>query len=237
MNENTIIRRRHLPHIDVEGKPFFITACLQGRLPVTSVTHIRDYRDALNLKPRPANVSEADWELVKHKLVFKFIDSILDGESPIQHLRDDRLAEVVQNAFLHFAGERYQLFAFVVMPTHHHWSFLPNAAWAAKLMASQMNKKNKRTPRESISHSIQSYTGNRCNELLEETGPFWQTETFDHYARDESELSRIVHYIEQNPVVAGLVSNAEEYRWSSAGLRARLGIEVGQPILEKRSGT
>ena len=35
-------------------------------------------------------------------------------------------------------------------------------------------------------------------------GVFWQTETFDHYSRDEAEKMRIVHYIDNNPVKAGL---------------------------------
>ena len=87
-----------------------------------------------------------------------------------------------------------------------------------------------RTPRESISHSIQSYTANQCNRLLGKTGSFWQIETFDHYARDEAEVFRIIHYIEQNPVVAGLVSRPEDYRWSSAHLRMKLGLQPGQAI-------
>ncbi len=34
--------------------------------------------------------------------------------------------------------------------------------------------------------------------------------------RDEKEWTRIAAYIENNPVKAGLVSRAEDYRWSSA---------------------
>lgn len=230
MNENGAVRRRDLPHIDVEGKPSFITACLDGSIPASGLKRVREYRDELKNRPRPESISEAEWELKKHKLVFKFVDSILDGESPVKQLADDRLAEIVQNAFVHFAEDRYHLYAFVVMPSHHHWLFLPKADWAEEFAISQIGKKNVRTPRESISHSIQSYTGNQCNRLLGRTGSFWQVETFDHYARDEAELFRIIQYIEQNPVVAGLVSRAEDYRWSSANLRQQLGLQPGQAI-------
>jgi hypothetical protein len=34
--------------------------------------------------------------------------------------------------------------------------------------------------------------------------------------RNEDEFQRIVAYIERNPVKAGIVARAEEYRWSSA---------------------
>ena len=36
-----------------------------------------------------------------------------------------------------------------------------------------------------------------------------------HWVRDRCELERIVAYIEGNPVKAGLVARAEDYRWSS----------------------
>jgi hypothetical protein len=88
-----------------------------------------------------------------------------------------------------------------------------------------------RTPREIISHSIQSYTATMCNRVRNATGPYWQDETFDHWARDESELLRIIHYIEQNPVVAGLVARAEDWQWSSARLRSVIGGKPGQPLM------
>ena len=230
MNENGVFRRRDLPHIDVEGKPSFITGCLDGSISASGLKRIREYRDSLNHKPCPKDLSRADWELKKHKLVFKFVDSLLDRDSPIKYFTDDRLAEIVQNAFLHFAEERYHLYAFVVMPSHHHWLFLPKADWQESLANNEMGKKPIRTPRESISHSIQSFTSNQCNRILGRTGSFWQTETFDHYARNEAELYRINHYIEQNPVVAGLVTCAEKYRWSSAHIRLKLGLTPGEPI-------
>ncbi len=230
MNENGVFRRRDLPHIDVDGKPSFITACLDGSLSAAGLKRIRAYRDELNEREKPGELSDADWKMKKHKLVFKLVDSILDGESPVKRLEDDRLAEIVQNAFLHFADERYKLFAFVVMPSHHHWLFLPDPFWSEQLAISQRNKKHKRSPREAISHSIQSFTGSQCNRVLGVTGSFWQVETFDHYARDEAEVMRIITYIEQNPVVAGLVTRAEDYRWSSAHIRVRLGIAASETI-------
>jgi type I restriction enzyme R subunit len=66
--------------------------------------------------------------------------------------------------------------------------------------------------------------------LLGLSGSFWQTETFDHYACDESEAIRIIHYIENNPVVAGLVEVAEDYPFSSACYRKQLGTKPGDPI-------
>ncbi len=230
MNENGIFRRRNLPHWDVEDKPSFITACLEGSIPAAGLRRIRAYRDELENRPCPKDLPEADWEMQKHKLLYRLVDSLLDGECPTMHLSDERLAIVVQNAFLHFADERYHLYAFVVMPSHHHWVFLPKEDWVEQLIKSQAHKKLKRTPREAISHSIQSYTAKQCNRLLNKNGTFWQSETFDHFARDDAELHRIIQYIEQNPVVAGLADAPENYRYSSAYLRKSLGIRPIEPI-------
>jgi len=45
---------------------------------------------------------------------------------------------------------------------------------------------------------------------------FWQEESYDHLVRNEREFHRIKNYIEENPVRAGLVKEAGDYKWSSA---------------------
>jgi len=43
-------------------------------------------------------------------------------------------------------------------------------------------------------------------------------------------MLRIIEYIEQNPVKANLVNCPEEWRWSSARLRAETGVARGQAL-------
>jgi hypothetical protein len=50
---------------------------------------------------------------------------------------------------------------------------------------------------------------------------FWQDESFDHRVQDEVELLRIVRYVENNPVSAGLAAHPGGWPWSSAGLARR----------------
>lgn len=228
---NGVFRRRHLPHWDVEGHPFFITACLDGSISAAGMSRIRAYREQLENRPRPSDLSEEEWEHHRHKLLFALVDELLDGQCPVQHLADPQQAEIVQNAFLYFAGERYKLLAFVVMPTHHHWLFLPDEKWAVEaVQQSQQPDGRRRTPREIISHSIQSYTATMCNRVRGASGPYWQTETFDHWVRDEAEMLRIIDYIENNPVKAGSVEHPQDWQWSSARLRAQSGVPRGDPL-------
>ena len=59
--------------------------------------------------------------------------------------------------------------------------------------------------------------------MLGRTGqPFWQAESYDHSVRDERESDRIKAYIENNPVKAGLVANAEDYPRSSVARKAEM---------------
>lgn len=231
MNWKGIIRRRHLPHWDVEGAPYFITACLEGSIPAAGMKRIQEYRAELDMRPRPKKFSASDWEHHKEKLLFVFVDELLDHHSPVKHLADDRQAEIIQNAFLHFANERYSLLAFVVMPSHHHWLFLPNESWVATL-SSERRGTRQPSPREIISHSIQSYTATMCNRIRGQSGSYWQTETYDHWVRDEHEMLRIIDYIERNPVKAGLVDRPEDWPWSSARVHATNGTHRGDLILK-----
>jgi putative transposase len=77
---------------------------------------------------------------------------------------------------------------------------------------------------------LKVYSSRACNKLLNRTGVFWQAESYDHWARDEDELVRMIAYVEQNPVKAGLVKTAEEWKWSSARVRIELGLRIGEII-------
>jgi REP element-mobilizing transposase RayT len=98
----------------------------------------------------------------------------------------------------------YQLHAFVVMPNHVRLLVTPTIA----------------LPR--IMKSLKGITARRATAMLTLTGtPFWQEESYDHLVRDEHEFKKISHYIEENPVRAGLVKTSSDHRWSSAAEATR----------------
>ncbi len=100
-------------------------------------------------------------------------------------------------------GERvrdlYELGAFVVMPNHVHILIEP------------------KVPAPKVTQFIKGVSARRANELLLRRGqPFWQDESFDRWVRSPEERSKIIRYIESNPVRANLASRAELFRYSSA---------------------
>jgi putative transposase len=97
----------------------------------------------------------------------------------------------------------YTLHAYVVMANHVHVLLTPLIAPAKILL------------------SLKGFTAREANRLIDRTGEtFWQSESYDHWVQDAKEFEKIRAYIENNPVMAGVVARAEEYEWSSAAKKA-----------------
>jgi putative DNA methylase len=151
----------------------------------------------------------------------------MDRNVGVNHLADERLAETVENAMLHFAGQRYAIWSWVVMSNHIHWIFEPDHDWAAGLGASA----DARTPRERIMQSFKRFSARQCNSILGKTGRFWQEESYDHCITKLDEPHRVIEYIEMNPVKAGLCTRPEQFRFSSAWYRLRNNLPPGRPLI------
>jgi type I restriction enzyme R subunit len=244
--------RRRLPHWDVPVATYFVTSCLAGSIPAIGLRELQEYRDLINARPRPETMSLADWERYKHKLIFAKLDEWLDGKPAVRRFENADIAKIVQDSLYHFAGVRYHLLAYVIMPSHLHWVFHPiePVGQGARLYVRAVRPGEKpaprtapggtpaprriRSPREKIMHSMKSFTSHQCVRVLKQKQPFWQDESYDHWVRDDDELLRIIEYIEQNPVKAGLVASADEFQFSSAFDRRQFGIALGDPLIRRR---
>jgi type I restriction enzyme R subunit/putative DNA methylase len=116
------------------------------------------------------------------------VEGLLDAGHGACWLSKPSVADLVADALKIFAGQRYELRSWVVMPNHVHAVVWP--------MPGQVLSK--------ILHSWKSFTSKPANRLLHRTGEFWQKESFDHWIRDEAECARLVAYVERNPVKSGL---------------------------------
>jgi type I restriction enzyme R subunit len=223
------LRRRNLPHWDVPSAAYFITTCLEGSIPARGRLDLERFRAELARRRRPPDQSETQWGLMQWKCLFVRAERWLDNEPAARQLSDPRLAAAMVDSFFHFAGERYDLLAFVVMPSHIHWVFQPLESWVRDQIAARRD----RSPREHIIHSINRHTALECNRIRGAAGAFWQHESYDHWVRDGDELERIIRYVEGNPVKAGLVKAPEDYRFSSASVRKSLDLEFGCPLVRR----
>ncbi len=226
MDPEGVVRRRRLPHWDVPGAVYFVTTCLHGSIPAQGLLDIEEYRSRLERGKQPEGLSVEEWKVRKAKLVFAQVDEWLDQRPAVQWLEDERLAKIVVDSINHFAGKRYEIWTYVIMPSHFHWVFRARDDWVASLP----DKAKKRSPRERIMHTLKLRTALECNKVLRQRGTFWQDESYDHCPRDDEELGRIIEYTELNPVRAGLVGGPEQWRFSSAAERKRLRIPYQIPL-------
>jgi len=160
----------------------------------------------------------AELKLNQNKRLFAKLDAILDrAESGPRWLGETKVAALVEDALLRRYAELYRLWAYVVMVNHLHLLLRPKS-----VPVSQQSSSSSFVPLSTITKSIKGYTARKANQILQREGEhFWQQESFDHWPRDENEFLRIIAYIENNPVKAGLVRSPEEWRWSSAAERKR----------------
>jgi putative DNA methylase len=129
--------RGYLPHFDAEWQTQTMTFRLFDSMPQETLDAWREEISSLPKK---------EYDLERRKR----IDAYLDQGYGSCFLRDDRIAEIIQNALLHFDGERYSLHAWVVMPNPVHILYTPKVGWGLS----------------QIAHSWKSYTANACNKAL-----------------------------------------------------------------------
>jgi REP element-mobilizing transposase RayT len=102
------------------------------------------------------------------------------------------------------------------MPNHLHLVFIPIVE--RDLSRSPVNFSDiniaLQYPVTDILRKLKGSTSRACNLALNRTGAFWQHESYDHVVRDSDELKRIVNYVLNNPVKAGLVEYPEQWDYS-----------------------
>jgi REP element-mobilizing transposase RayT len=199
--------RRNLPHLQPLGATFFVTFRLAGSLPrVLLEQWAQDSRQhaaeqALIAGEQERERRQREWQ----KLWFYRFERSLDtARSGPVWLRDERVAALVGESLGHRDGKFYRLDAYCIMPNHVHVVFTPFAVETGSLPHSLA----------AILQSLKGYTARRANHLLGRRGAFWAHESYDHYIRTETERERIVAYVLNNPVKAGLAQDWHEWHWT-----------------------
>jgi REP element-mobilizing transposase RayT len=186
---------------------------LYGSLPQNVINQLTMFRNELS-KRLAGN--DQNSRVREYKRLFAKTDTILDkAESGPLWLRQFSIAELMEDALLHRFSHLYVLWSYVVMANHVHVFLKPKPDVTIG----------------SITKRLKGTTARDANKLLKRTGqPFWQDESFDHWSREPAEFFRIVSYIENNPVKAGLVEKREDWKWSSASERKRRGLDRVLPL-------
>jgi REP element-mobilizing transposase RayT len=176
--------RRHLPHWRQDGATYFVTFRLGDSLPRARLDQLKAQRDAWQrAHPDP---SEDDWQAYLRDHMTG-IEKWLDQGHGACVLSKAGIADAVREKLHNFDGERYELFAHVVMANHVHAVVRPFEEFTL----------------EDTLKGWKGCSARDVNRALGRKGALWQEETFDRIVRDTPHLRKVVRYIQKNPEKAG----------------------------------
>ena len=201
---------RNLPHLMPAGETLFITFRLAGSLPQVALERLREEKALAErqLRSEAATAAERQEAMrILQKRHFGKYDQLLDHSSRgPTWLKRAAIAGIIKEALHYRDGREYELLAYCIMPNHVHMLVtLPEQLDA---------------PFFRVLQSLKRFTAIAANRLLGQTGqPFWQDESYDHLVRDGQELNRIISYILENPVKAGLCTTWSDcpFSWVKDG--------------------
>ena len=189
---NLIYYERNLPHRLPPGEAIFLTFRLAGTLPQVTLNQLQAELE-LTQQSEPLGPEQ---RYIEQKRYFGRFDKLLArAEYGPTWLTQPAIAGVVAQSLHYFDGKNYTLLAYCLMPNHAHLVvLLPDDA----------------PPLLKTLQRLKSYTATQANKLLGRTGAFWQAESYDHVVRN-GELERILAYVVENPVKAGLVEDWQQW--------------------------
>ncbi len=140
---------------------------------------------------------------------FLRIDATLDAAA-----RSDRdlcaadVSTVILGSLEWLRGRGWRIWAATLMPSHMH------------LVVRNTEGRND-TLRGDLSRFM-VFTAREANAVRGESGPFWQSEPFDHWCRDSDAWMRSVAYTLHNPVKAGFCAGWRDWPYTVADPEAEV---------------
>ena len=218
---------RNLPHIQPPGATLFVTFHLARSLPRAVLQQwkaekyqLEAQRSRLLKSQDVAHIEAPEGITFEQKQKYrewkrqwfrKFEQTLDNAQSGPLWLKDERIAKEVAESLHYRDGKVYRLDAYCIMANHVHVVFAPLPIQPSG--EAQTNSLRYNTL-ASIMQSLKGYTARKTNRLLGRSGAFWHHESYDHSVRSTSEWQRIVTYVLNNPVKAGLIKDWQEWRWS-----------------------
>jgi len=196
--------RRRLPHIYPPGATFFVTFSLHDALPKHVREQLWEEYKLKKIQIEKSNSSRKEKLLAldrEEKRNFARFEAFLDeGTYGEAYLKQENVANCVADTLHNYDGKLYALLCYCIMATHVHVLFD-----TADFPEAQLPK---------IMQQIKGRSAYLCNKILGRKGAFWRDESYDRYVRNTQELQRIVAYILDNPIKAGLVKRREDWPFS-----------------------
>ncbi len=227
---------RNLPHFQPSGYSFFVTFRLTETLPAEVIKNYKEIKKkrietiAGYDNPTVRREKYQEFQIEYFKLYDDYMDKCISGH---QWLKDNKLADIVKGSLHYRDGKEYDLISYTIMSNHVHLVFIPYeksvsletersaspVSCSAQLYTelppdktSDFTESPYRVTK--ILQDMKKFTAGECNKVLNRSGKFWHHESYDHVVRNSDELKRIVNYVLNNPVKAGLVDYPEQWAYN-----------------------
>jgi putative transposase len=202
--------KRVLPHIQLKDCVLFITWRLAFNLPqyvIDALIERKHYNTANSQNDTTIlTVTQRSKFQLEH---FYYFDTLLEKcNSDRVDLSQSPILDIVSNTIHNDSGNKYDLYAFCIMPNHIHIVIKP-----------LLKSANEYFPIAEIMRVLKSVTAHKINNIKNTSGKVWQTESYDHVIRDEAEFTEILNYVINNPVKAGFVECWD--KWSGTYIDKR----------------
>ncbi len=181
--------RRYLPHLQIPGQIFFVTWNLYNPR-INSIANLALFIKYYSDKTIKKRFLEYDREI--HTTITDI------------SLTRPELANIIANTLHYWDNKRLDLYCYCIMPNHVHTVF----------RAFEKDENGDILYLVDIMRSIKNYSAKKCNEVIKNTGQFWQHESYDRLVRDRRELYYTIRYVLNNPVKAGYCNEWREWKWT-----------------------
>lgn len=220
---------RNLPHWQPTDATFFVTFRLADSIPQPVLRFYlaqKQWLDEEGNRIRNLKLQEGSPEVLLHeeRLVefhrqwfLRFEEILHKAEIGPTWLKNPAIAEIVKEALHHRDGKIFRLDAYCIMSNHVHLVFAPLLSYREmrEVQSSRgLRFISENPPLNNIMQSLKGWTAWKANQVLGRKGSFWRGESYDHVIRNSGEYERIVRYVLQNPVKAGIVNDWREWKWS-----------------------
>ena len=204
-NYDGLFYKRRLPHAYEQSHPVFITWRLKFCLPQYIIEQLNEQK--AKHEHEIEHLSE-EYKLLQRyqfsKKQFNYYDEQLTEDKTLPDLLNrDELAEVVKATLHYHDTHKYSLHAYCIMTNHVHAVLTPLCD----------NIEQKKTL-SGITKSLKGFTAREINKLTGSSGSVWARESYDHIVRNEAEFARIISYVANNPVKAGLVKQWQDWKFT-----------------------
>ena len=200
------------PHIHPIGSTFFITFRLEGSIPRTELKTMKTtYLHKLDNLIKITDTKSRNQKIfdLRKRYLSKYDELMHNIDTGPTYMKSTKIMDIIKGQLHRFDGQLYDLICYSIMSNHVH--MLIDTKIQLEDIPLEYKLYDNNTQVSDIMKRIKGASARYSNKELGKTGSFWCKESYDMFIRNEIMLKKVIGYILENPVKAGIVVKWEDY--------------------------